>query len=101
MKKSINVSEVVDLLNEINQIDPSVLPQLVKSRMRCNTSLAEHETVQVGEFEDANGKFNAVGFLGILNGFFGIDNEGWGPIMAHFSESGETILRFTLTENWK
>ena len=41
-----------------------------------------------------------VGLLGILNGLFGADEEGWGPIVACFEDHDLTrIVRFVRSDD--
>jgi len=69
--------DAIELLNDINKRDPSVLPALVNYRVACNERLALHPTVQVGKAGD--GKME-VGLLGIINGLFDVRWNGWGQI---------------------
>lgn len=46
-------------------------------RKECNEKLAEHETIQI---HLSNGVYR-VGVLGLINGMFGIDENGYGAIM--------------------
>ena len=85
----------VALLNEINELDPSILPALIKQRVTCNAKLAEHPTVQVGIKKDEDGVFE-VGLLGILNGIFGVKSDDWGYIEAHFDNEQNHIIRFVV-----
>jgi hypothetical protein len=78
MKESISIDETIDLLNSALNLDRKALSDLIAGRVVCNEVLADHETIQVGNF---NGELR-VGLLGILNGLFGIDAVGWGPISA-------------------
>jgi len=92
------LKRAVALLNEINELDPSVLPALIKHRVTCNTKLAEHPTVQVGIKDDEDGVFE-VGLLGILNGIFGVKSDDWGYIEAHFDNEQKGIIRFVANMN--
>ena len=80
--KSTVQQRIVDLLNEVNSIDPQAMLAIVSHRVPCNQNLADHPTVQVS-------KNHAVGFLGIVNGLFG-DNK----ICAVMSEDEKIIHRF-------
>ena len=88
------------VLNQINELDCTVLPDLIGYRTSCNQALAEHPTVQVGlwhenqPFGEANGY--EVGLLGILNGLFGVKEDGYGYIAARFSDDLERIEHFEL-----
>ena len=93
MKDSVTIQEVVDLLNGAMEDDPEAIQNLVNSRVECNAKLTEHPTIQVGSYYE-EGK-NHVGLLGIFNGLFGVDDEGWGPIAAVFDDD-DKLLRFEL-----
>lgn len=77
------ILNAVEVLNRIHSKDPTVLPALIFFRTPCNDELAHDDTVQVGRVEGTIDKFE-VGFLGVLNGIFGVDETGWGYIYAHF-----------------
>ena len=66
-------ADAVAYLNELVRLDRPAMHALVESRVPCQEALADHPTVQVvSDGEDA-----VVGFLGVLNGLFGTDAEGW------------------------
>ena len=73
---------VVDKLNEIHQLDPTVLEALIDYRVPCNQALADHPSVQVGKTENGY----EVGLLGILNGLVGVKSDGWGFIGASYDD---------------
>lgn len=79
----LDVDTVIERLNEILATDPAALSALVDGRTPCSVELAHHPTVQVQGYE--SGVFT-VGLLGILNGLFGVDKEGWGPIAACYED---------------
>jgi hypothetical protein len=85
--------EIIALLNEINELDPSVLPALIEHRVPCNQKLADHPTVQVGKTSDGY----EVGLLGILNGLCGVKEDSTGYIGARYKdEELNCIERFEL-----
>jgi len=91
----VQLGHTVLALNQINELDPTVLPLLIGHRVPCNQALADHPTVQVGK----NGKGYEVGLLGILNGFFGIKEDGYGYIAARYSDTRlGRIERFEILE---
>ena len=96
IRESISVERVIELLNELNSLDPAFMANFIAGRIPCNAALGEHPTVQTGLHE---GSYNA-GPLGILNGLFGIKDDeprkGWGPIAAMVNEDG-SIDRFERT----
>ena len=76
MKDSITIDETIELLNSMLNADRPATAALVANRVPCNEALADHDTIQVSE---QNGGFH-VGLLGVINGLFGVDEYGWGPI---------------------
>lgn len=46
--KKVSLPSVIDFLNQINDLDHSVLPALIACRVPCNKEFAAHPTVQVG-----------------------------------------------------
>jgi len=72
----ITLKDAIDFLNELVKIDADALRALIGHRVPCNNGLVDHPTVQVGEF---GGVFQ-VGMLGILNGLFGVNEDGYGFI---------------------
>jgi hypothetical protein len=86
---------IISLLNEINGMDPTVLPALINYRVPCNQALADHPTVQVGKKTDGY----EVGLLGIINGLLGVKEDSTGYIGAKFKDGGlDQIERFELLE---
>lgn len=84
IKRNISVNNVIDLLNEALNIDREAITKLIDYRVSCNKTLADHKSIQVQDF--GNEKDFKVGILGILNGIFGIDSDGNGPIAAYIDE---------------
>jgi hypothetical protein len=82
MKESVTIDEVIDILNELGRLDGVALNNLVEHRIVCNSSLAAHPTVQV--IWDKAEEVYRVGFLGFVNGLFGVDDDGYGPIVAGY-----------------
>lgn len=82
LKENISVNETIDFLNSITQLDRKAIQKLIENRVECNEQLARHPTVQTGKW--GTPKNHSIGFLGILNGLFGIDEKGWGTIAAIF-----------------
>lgn len=82
-RKIIKVDEVVDFLNHLLKIDRRAIENLFNTRVFCNKKLAKHKTVQCGKIGE-NTYF--VGFIGILNGLFGVDDDGWGKISMDVGE---------------
>ena len=90
IKPSVTVEDAIDLLNQLVAADPKAALGLVEQRVGCAQELAEHPTIQVWQPE---GEEPTVGILGVINGMFGTDEAGWGPIAAVFEDDG-TLSRF-------
>lgn len=88
----VTVDDALAYLNELVKLDPRAMHSLVECRHLCNQSLADHPTAQVAT---SNGGIASVGLLGIINGMFGVDEDGWGPITANFD--GDILVSFTKT----
>lgn len=98
-----DVDEMIAFLNELARIDPYAMARLIAARVPCNSSMADHPTVQTGErYEESGGAIGGgpprrtvvgweVGFLGIINGFYGVYDDGakrsWGAIAAVINAS--------------
>jgi len=93
-KKSVTPEDVVELLNEIVKIDPTLARSLLFTRIPCTKELCDHPTIQVA-------RFGVVGTLGILNGIFGINENGWGCILADIDDSTGYINKFYVDYNGK
>ena len=88
--KTVSFQEVIDVLNGALALDREAVEVLVEQRVPCNEALADHPTIQV-QGDDSGA---AVGLLGVLNGLFGTDEEGWGPIAAVFDDDDGHLIRF-------
>lgn len=93
IREIVSIDDVIELLNECILLDRPAIGALIANRVPCNQPLADHPTVQVMA---QHGGFH-VGMLGILNGFFGGDEDGWGPITFVFDDSGN-LLRVQRTD---
>ena len=82
IREEATIGEVIHLLNELIDLDRPAMGALFANRVPCNPSLADHPTVQVGM---QHGGYH-VGLMGILNGLFGVDDNGWGPIALVFDD---------------
>lgn len=82
IQESISTEHVIAVLNEALAIDGSAIKALCELRVPCNKELADHPTIQV--MANKEGTEFKVGFIGILNGLFGISSDGWGAIAAEF-----------------
>lgn len=67
--------DTVKILNEALATDSVAIAALVNTRVNCNTDLQNHPSIQMDK---------KVGILGIINGMFGTDQDGWGCIAANY-----------------
>ncbi len=95
LKKSITVSDVCDLLNELIALDYDCAQTLISTRVRCNVAVANHPTMQVQHYK--SDEFPKVGIVGIINGMFGIREDGMGAICFVVDDKSGKILRFEPT----
>jgi len=93
LKKQVKPKEVVTYLNRLLKTDRLAVETLFNIRVLCNSRMAKHPTVQVGKFSS---KY-AVGIIGIINGMFGADMNGWGCISMDLDE-GNKIKRFRMVK---
>lgn len=90
IKNKITIQSAVKLLNEALNIDCVAINALFGMRTSCNKKLSKHKTIQVVKvFDD----FYQVGFMGILNGMFGVDENGWGCICMDVNDGEITGFR--------
>jgi hypothetical protein len=82
MKENVSVDEVIELLNESFRLDPEWAHNFVETRTKCNDAVADHQTIQSGTRDG----IKHVGPLGFLNGLFGVDDRGYGPIAASYDD---------------
>ncbi|MDO8640823.1 MAG: hypothetical protein Q7R33_04715 [Nitrosarchaeum sp.] len=93
LKKNITAKQVCNTLNELLKLDPKCAHDLVSYRTKCNKAVADHPTIQVQQF--MVDKFPKIGIIGLINGMFGIRNDGMGAIC--FEIQNGKILRFIPT----
>lgn len=89
--KPVTPQDAVDLLNGLLERDPQAVNSLVNARVKCNEELAKHPTVQVGIIRGTY----IVGLIGVLNGLFGIRDDGFGEICCYLEEG--KVTRFMIT----
>lgn len=91
LKETVSIDEVIDLLNEIIDLDNNAVNELVNNRVQCSEALAKHPFVQVIASFKGKDKEYCLGLIGIINGFFGVDDNVCGAIAAYFNSKGELI----------
>jgi len=93
LKQTITANDVCDLLNKMLKLDYDCTHAIVSYRQKCNDLIAKHETIQVQQYEED--EFPKVGIIGILNGMFGIREDGMGAIC--YEIENDRILGFKPT----
>lgn len=91
IKDPLPIDIAIERLNSMLEVDRAAVTRLVEMRLPC-TDMVDHPTAQV--YEDDSGQC-WIGHLGLLNGIFGIDAKGWGPIAAVFDQGH--LTHFTRT----
>lgn len=89
IRRTVSIDDVISFLNELFAIDADMVTSMIVNRTPCNQAMANHPSVQVWEWEGET----KVGLIGILNGLFGCDNDGTGPIATVFN--GERLVSIT------
>jgi hypothetical protein len=90
IKQSITPQEVVDFLNALILQDPKAVNTMFVARVPCNENLAKHPTVQVmpGNIKGTH----YCGVMGIINGIFGADEQGYGCISMKGQKIGNKFI---------
>jgi len=95
------IRDAVRILNEALEADPEAVNRLFNHRVRVNEALTLHPTIQVASLsvkdarpEDTSEvRVSTLGVLGLINGLFGVDVDGWGYIVS-VNDDNDRILRF-------
>ena len=91
------VYEAIMILNEVNQVEPDVLAQMMTTRYLIGQSLDSHPTMQVSmpAGHTLESGLRELGPLGLINGLLGRDPEREGGLiyMCYCGES-KLILHF-------
>ena len=80
------IDNAISVLNEALKLDREAVSNLLTYRVKCNAQLANHNTIQVGIVDETC----MVGMMGLINGLFGIDEDGFGFI-SYEHENGKVI----------
>lgn len=94
-----DTDDIIAYLNGLVALDRDFMHSLISFRISCGQAISDHPTVQAG-LKDGTA---VAGLLGVLNGYFGTycagPYNGYGPITAHFDNSGDKKLtKFTRTD---
>ncbi|HYF75017.1 MAG TPA: hypothetical protein VD757_00405 [Candidatus Nitrosocosmicus sp.] len=88
IKQTITPQDAVDLLNNALERDSQAVKALTETRVPVSDSpdglIADDCPIQVSQE-------NTVGLLGIINGLFGTDEDGYGCIAAAYDENGNLV----------
>lgn len=93
------IALAIRVLNEALEADPDAINELMRTEVVVNTdALRDHWSVQVGP-HDPDGRAVADGQivvrpLGLINGLFGVDRDGWGLIAMRLEKDTARIVRF-------
>lgn len=90
IRETITIDDALRVLNRAFEADREAITNLRSSKIVCNKALAHDPEIQC--CEDG---YYWVGFLGIINGLFGVDQEtGFGAIAAEYDTENDVIRRF-------
>ena len=97
INRSVTPKEVVELLNDALDKDHRAIEELFNFRVDCNHTLANHSTIQVRNETDGS---NSLSVLGIINGFFGVNDNNYGAIAKITDDSDyEKLIGFEVLPN--
>jgi len=88
---------ICEYLNDLIAHDVDAVHNLCENRVPCNMKLTKHPTVQVVATCCAP---PMVGLIGILNGFIGTQEDGWGYIAGRYGDDGK-LLGFDLADKFE
>ncbi len=98
-------NDVIRVLNSAVECDKDAIHKLVEFRVRCNTTLAQHPTIQVRTTQESTSTGPAtrvdvhrVGLIGILNGILGVDEFEQAYLAGSYDGDGK-LIKFCLNAN--
>jgi len=91
MKNNVSAQDVCDLLNEILRLDYDCIHNLINHREECNENIANHPDIIVTNE-------STLGIMGLINGLFGIREDGMGAICYEYDGDEITGFKLTLTK---
>lgn len=80
-----DAKQCAEFLNQAMDLDPDCLESFFKVRIPCNTAIAEHPTIQVGDV--------GLRFIGLLNGM--LLSSGSPDVVVEVREDDGAALFFT------
>lgn len=81
-KPLVSPKDAIEVLNRALAADPEAARLLFNYRVGCNEELANDPTIQVSSYRPKG--TTTVGILGLLNGIFGIQDDGMGYLAASY-----------------
>jgi hypothetical protein len=94
LKEKITAQDACNMLNELLKLDYECTAALIRHHECCNKSVTEHPTIQVQCY--GKDKHPLLGIVGVINGMFGIREDGMGAI-CYESDENDKILGFKIT----
>lgn len=90
IRQFVTIEDAIKVLNRAFEADPLAMDALRSAKVPCNDALANDPEIQVGicnrrkeAVQETN--YYGVGFLGVVNGLFGIDDRtGYGAIAMSY-----------------
>ena len=107
---TVSVDHAIEVLNRALEADRAAISALFETRSLVREeALIDDPTIQVGPHEDLVRQGNLglqrtrwlLGPLGIINGIFGIREDGYGHITMDVNDNTGMIERFYRTDEWK
>jgi len=87
LQDEVSLKTTINLLNEAFALDPEGMQRLIEARVPVNMELRDHPTIQVWSGEGGT-EPPTLGFLGLINGLFGVDDINYGAIEAYYVKRG-------------
>lgn len=81
------IAAAIATLNEALAADPDAINALMRLEVECNAALGRHPSIQVG----AQWLSLTLRPLGLINGLFGADEDGWGFICMKTDADGRIV----------
>lgn len=86
MSNIVSINDLIKVPKDALDHDRVAIQNLIESRVPCSDSFIEHPSIQVGHNHKGHVE---IGMLGIINGLFGTEDKGSGPIGAEYNCDGK------------
>lgn len=100
----VSAEHAVKILNEAFKLDPKAIKDMAEWAVTPNENLINHPTIQCSsqKIDVIGGQvdFYTLRLTGLLNGIFGVDEHGQGPIARKYDEHGN-FAGFCINTNLK